>query len=66
MSLRCCVPRWKDDHIHLIIRTETDNVSVREEKSQSDLLLDVSCHRLLLALSSHPFLMAILDGMQTL
>ena len=41
-------------------------MSLREEKSQSDLLLDVSCHRLLLALSSHPFLLAILDGMQTL
>ena len=27
-------------------------MSLGEEKSQSDLLLDVSCHRLLLALSS--------------
>ena len=60
---RCCVPSQNDDHRHLIIRTETDNVSLREEKSQSDLLLcrvTVSCHRLLLALSSNPFLMAIL------
>ena len=61
---RCCVPHLYDDHIHLIIRTETDNVSLREEKSQSDLLVTVSCHRLLLALSSHPFFLAILDGMQ--
>ena len=35
---RCSVPHLYDDHIHLIIRTETDNMS------QSDLLLDVSCH----------------------